>query len=783
MATSGNFDTSNQYIKYRIVVTENSYSIPNNNSSVSVQVQVWRTNSGYTTYGSGTCYCTINGTEYSQSITSNQEFTYNSYTPVFNTTVTIPHDADGSKTIYVSSRISHDRFSSSSQGFNVTLTKIPRYATSNQTLANKTETTIKMNWSSDSTIDYIWYSSNNGSSWTGIDVTDGSSGSYTINNLSANTTYNIKTRVRRKDSQITTDSAALSVTTYDYPKCNSSPNFTIGNNLTLGIYNPLGRTCTVSIIGANNTTYGNSTVTGTSISGFNNTGWVNWWYSTLPNAKSGTYQVKVVYGSITKTTTGGTYTINENNCKPTITNTTYIDNNSTTTAITGNNQLIIRNNSNLLFTFGTLSANKSATLSKVEVTINGVTHNETLTGSSVANKQLNFGTVNVASNTTATIKLTDSRQVAATTTVNISVLDWVLPTAILTLQRQNNYYSTTYIKANASYSSLNGNNTITLQYQYKKTTDSSYSALATLTNNVQSQFEADNLYQWNVRVIVTDRLGSTTYNLFLDKGMPIIFFDRYKNSTGFNKFPTQNNSTESDNFVGDLDGTATNSTNSTNIAIVNTEPTSSYTTYATFVSATGGNLQPRVNNGFRYNTLQGTSSVVGQSNLILGNGTGSGTAGNKSGIITLYSENTGAVITKPVSNMTGTVTIYMPQHTGHLLTETILYENASGVDGNFTLSESIANFEYIEVFFRERIYRQGYMKFLPTGYLTDVPLSIMYHNGTAMYHRTVSYQFSGTSATKKSFLSYNIVPSTKVITNEPEGSNAYIKIYKVVGWK
>ena len=50
MATSGNLSTSNKYIKYRIIVTENSTNIANNTSNVTVQVQVWRTNTGYETY-------------------------------------------------------------------------------------------------------------------------------------------------------------------------------------------------------------------------------------------------------------------------------------------------------------------------------------------------------------------------------------------------------------------------------------------------------------------------------------------------------------------------------------------------------------------------------------------------------------------------------------------------------------------------------------------------------------------------------------------------------------
>ena len=62
--------TSNKYIKYRIEVTVNSQSIENNTSNITVKVWFFRTNQGYTTFGSGTCYCGINGTSYSQAITS-----------------------------------------------------------------------------------------------------------------------------------------------------------------------------------------------------------------------------------------------------------------------------------------------------------------------------------------------------------------------------------------------------------------------------------------------------------------------------------------------------------------------------------------------------------------------------------------------------------------------------------------------------------------------------------------------------------------------------------------
>lgn len=126
MATSQNFGTTNQYIVYDIVVTENSTNVANNTSNVTVVVRCWRTNTGYTTYGSGTCYCGINGTMYSNSITPDDEFSYNSYTEIFNKTLDISHNADGTKSIWVSAYIDHQRFSSDDQGFTVGLSTIPR---------------------------------------------------------------------------------------------------------------------------------------------------------------------------------------------------------------------------------------------------------------------------------------------------------------------------------------------------------------------------------------------------------------------------------------------------------------------------------------------------------------------------------------------------------------------------------------------------------------------------------------------------------------------------------
>lgn len=125
MATSGALSTNNANIKYKITISQNSQSVANNTSNVTVSVKVYRTNTGYTTYGTGTIYCKINGTTYSESITSDDKIT-SSGIVLFSKSLNIAHNADGTKTLNTSAWISHSQFSSSEQSYNQALTTIAR---------------------------------------------------------------------------------------------------------------------------------------------------------------------------------------------------------------------------------------------------------------------------------------------------------------------------------------------------------------------------------------------------------------------------------------------------------------------------------------------------------------------------------------------------------------------------------------------------------------------------------------------------------------------------------
>lgn len=219
---------------------------------------------------------------------------------------------------------------------------------------------------------------------------------------------------------------------------------------------------------------------------------------------------------------------------PTVGTFTYADTNSHTTNITKDNQIIIRNSSNLVFTIGTATPKKSATISKYEVTFNGITKSRTSAGT------LDFGTINLANNDTAKLSVIDSRGNTSTKNITIKIEDWVLPTGLITLNRKNNFYSETYLTVDGTISSLNGKNSISIVCKYKKVSDTTYTSIS-LEDNIQKVLELDNNFQWNIVVTISDKIGSTTYNLILDRGMPLIFFDRLLSSIGVNCFPSGRN--------------------------------------------------------------------------------------------------------------------------------------------------------------------------------------------------------------------------------------------------
>lgn len=265
-------------------------------------------------------------------------------------------------------------------------------------------------------------------------------------------------------------------------------------------------------------------------------------YAQMPNSNSMT-------GEIAITTYSGSTVIGTSSCaiiahvvnsNPTF-DVAYEDSNSKTVAITENNQYIIRNNSTLKISISNAQALNSATLKSITAVVNGNAYTGTLNGSTGT---INVGVVNVSHDTEVTVKLTDSRGNDSIREITVLVYDWTLPSAIIKLNRKSNYYSESILNVNANYASIGGKNEVTIKYRTKKVANSTFSTYTTIQNNTDANFTADNEFEWNVQVNVADKLGNTTYNLILPKGIPIAYVDTKKNSFGVNCFPKNEKSLE-----------------------------------------------------------------------------------------------------------------------------------------------------------------------------------------------------------------------------------------------
>ena len=265
-------------------------------------------------------------------------------------------------------------------------------------------------------------------------------------------------------------------------------------------------------------------------------------YAQMPNSNSMT-------GEIAVTTYSGDTVIGTSSCaiiahvvnsNPTF-DVAYEDSNSNTVAITENNQYIIRNNSTLKISVSNAQALNSATLKSITAVVNGNAYTGTLNGSTGT---INVGVVNISSDAKVTVKIVDSRGNEGIREITVLVYDWTLPSAIIKLNRKSNYYSESILNVNANYASIGGKNEVTIKYRTKKVANSTYSTYTAIQNNSDANFTADNEYEWNVQVNVADKLGSTTYNLLLPRGIPIAYVDTKKNSFGVNCFPKNEKSLE-----------------------------------------------------------------------------------------------------------------------------------------------------------------------------------------------------------------------------------------------
>lgn len=230
------------YLDYSI----NSQDIAANKSNISLHMYAKSDSNGYGAYnlnGTNPVAMTVNGnTVFSRN--QSMDFRNQAWVDMGTWTGDVWHNSDGSLYITVGGSFSINGSSSLSGGSVSTgwwLTSIPRYAnfTSHYIVATGLDS-ITVSWGTDSARDWTQYSLNGGA-WTNAGdnvASDNRSGSYVISGLNPNTQYNIRTRIKRTDSQLWTESGYIYGTTKDISRFNSVSEMIFGSAVNIISTNP-----------------------------------------------------------------------------------------------------------------------------------------------------------------------------------------------------------------------------------------------------------------------------------------------------------------------------------------------------------------------------------------------------------------------------------------------------------------------------------------------------------------------------------------------------------------
>ena len=449
-------------------------------------------------------------------------------------TATIYHNTDGTKTFTASINGKYYSYSAVSGSDDFELPTIPRYANiTSFSVSKRDETSVQYNFTADASLDYVWYSTDNGATWHDLP------NSNIVSGLSPNTGYNFKVRVRRTDSQLTTDSDTYYQETYDYPKPTSATDFVIGSGgCVVGLYNPLGRNVTLQILQVGTDTV-LGTYTGTYAGNvgaeFNTADAISRQYASIPNSNSGTYYAKVTYGNVVKTYGNKTYYTNVNECSPSFSNFNVKDNNSSVVAVTGNNQIFVKGKSTLYVTIPSankMTTQKSATPSSYALSCDTLNSTANYSSSDV---NVNMGTLVNSGTLRVNVRAYDSRSNSALAYKDITVYDYAKPVINVSATRLNNFENETTIKISGTYTRLTINNTdkntiTNVKYRYRET-GGTWSGWTTLTTSVVSGrftcndviLSLDNTKSFEFEVQATDKLDTTSKPASVGIGQAIFF--------------------------------------------------------------------------------------------------------------------------------------------------------------------------------------------------------------------------------------------------------------------
>lgn len=233
---------------------------------------------------------------------------------------------------------------------------------------------------------------------------------------------------------------------------------------------------------------------------------------------------------------------------------TYADITSATVAITGNNQYIIQNKSNVRVTLAAANRalpNAGSTVKEYVATLGGKTI--TKPWSETAAVIFDFGTVAAASNQTLTIRAVDTRGRSTITTKLVFVLAYANPGISTLATRLSGYQPDTRVTLNGTVSSLKvanveKNSIVSARVRSKEAAGTVWSGWTSFNLAGFPTFTAtdqilqlNNLVAFHLEIEVTDKLGTTTALRSITSGKPLMMVDELLKSIGVGDFPSTPN--------------------------------------------------------------------------------------------------------------------------------------------------------------------------------------------------------------------------------------------------
>lgn len=500
---------------------------------------------------------TINGTTvYSKARTSWDDRVFPAAKGSVSGTITVEHNSDGTKSVAVGFSTRVYIYGPLEYGGTMTLSNIDRTApTVSCSVSGITASGFKITANSSATADIWQYSLNGGSSWTQFSTTAGTSASITLSSLSANTSYSVKTRARKKSNQVYGTSGTVSAKTLGGAILNSCNTVTadaatVSLTLNATVYNASysnyvtiknGSTVYVSFAARTwSTGTANRTIT---LSQTERADLLD----AMASLKSFTATIELVTkdGSTqvgnTSTCTCTIQTTAENSA-PTMTAFTYKDSRSATSAVTGNDQFFIQTYSYLSVTPGTATARNGASIVKYAATCNGKTVSNT-TGAA-----LNLNGIEKSGTLDVVVTATDSRGYTVSNTQQITVIPYAKPrVSEISLRRTNDIEAEMQLifKGSISPITVSGtqkNSLKYVQYRYKLTSESSYgsytSILSSMTQNGTSfsfsnlelcSLDANSSYDFHVYIRdQLNTLSSVSLYFTVPQGTPLVALRKKK---------------------------------------------------------------------------------------------------------------------------------------------------------------------------------------------------------------------------------------------------------------